>query len=140
MPYRFFDHTGDIGVDLWGGDLGELYAVAAEALTETLTDPECVRPRTRVTASLGASAPDLLLADWVSELIYRFDAFEWLTRRAHVTVAHSNARWTLHAQMDGETRDPARHPLKVLVKAVTYHELRVEQTAEGWSARMVLDI
>jgi len=140
MPYRFFDHTGDIGVDLWAPDAAGLYAAAAEALTETLTDPAGVEPRARVTASLGAVELDLLLADWVGELVYRFDAFEWLTRRAHVTVARTDGRWTLQANLDGETRDPARHPLKVLVKAATYHELRVEQTAEGWTGRLVLDI
>lgn len=127
-------------MDLWAPDAEGLFAAAADALTETITDPLGVEPRTRVTASLGAADLDLLLADWVSELVYRFDAFQWLTRRAQVTLARRADRWTMQARMDGEPRDPARHPLKVLVKAVTYHELRVEQTADGWRARMVLDI
>jgi len=140
MPYRFFDHTGDIGVDLWAQNAEGLYTAAADALAETITDPQRIEPRARVTASLGASGPDLLLADWVSELVYRFDAFQWLTRHATVTLSRSGERWILHASMDGETRDPVRHPLKVLVKAVTYHELRVEQMPDGWRGRMVLDV
>jgi SHS2 domain-containing protein len=140
MPYRFFDHTGDIGVELSAADAAGLFTAAAAALTDTLTEPDGVEQRARVTASLGGPDLDLLLADWVSELVYRFDAFQWLTREAHASLARRDGRWTLTATMDGETRDPARHPLKVLVKAVTYHELRVEETPAGWRARMVFDI
>ena len=140
MPYRFFDHTGDVGVDLWAAAPAGLFAAAAGALSDTLTDPGRIERRSRVTASLGAPDLDLLLADWVSELVYRFDAFQWLTSEAHVRLTRRGDRWLLNANLDGETRDPERHPLKILVKAVTYHQLRVEQTAEGWQARMVLDI
>jgi len=140
LPYRFFDHTGDIGVDLWAAAPAGLFVAAAGALSETLTNPGGIERRARVTAALGAPDLDLLLADWVGELVYRFDAFGWLTSDADVRVARRGDRWVIDASLDGETRDPERHPLKVLVKAVTYHELRVEQTADGWRARLVLDI
>lgn len=140
MPFRYFDHTGDIGIDLWAGDLPGLFAAAAAAFTETLTAGERVERRTRATVSREAGGLDLLLLDWVSELVYRFDAFAWLTRQADVRVARRGEVWALYATLEGERRDPGRHPLKVLVKAVTYHELLVEETAEGWRARLVLDI
>jgi SHS2 domain-containing protein len=40
----------------------------------------------------------------------------------------------------GETHNPARHRVKLIVKAVTWHQLRIEQTAGGWSAQVYLDI
>ena len=40
----------------------------------------------------------------------------------------------------GEPRDAARHPARVIVKAVTYHQLRVAETPEGWVAEVYLDI
>ena len=36
----------------------------------------------------------------------------------------------------GEPLDPARHALDHEVKAITYHGLRVEQTADGWLAEV----
>ena len=36
--------------------------------------------------------------------------------------------------------DPARHSLGNEVKAITYHGLRVEPTADGWLAEVIVDI
>ena len=46
----------------------------------------------------------------------------------------------LEAEARGEPLDPLRHRLQADVKAVTLHRLRVEQTARGWEASVVLDI
>ena len=46
----------------------------------------------------------------------------------------------LSATAWGEPLDPARHELAREVKAITYHELRVEQTADGWLAEVIVDI
>jgi SHS2 domain-containing protein len=46
----------------------------------------------------------------------------------------------LHATLHGEPRDPARHPWRLIVKAVTYHRLAVQPSAAGWEARVFLDI
>ena len=40
----------------------------------------------------------------------------------------------------GEPYDPARHVLAHEVKAITYHELKVEKTADGWLAEVIVDI
>ena len=40
----------------------------------------------------------------------------------------------------GEPLDPARHVLSHEVKAITYHGLRVEPTADGWLAEVIVDI
>jgi SHS2 domain-containing protein len=46
----------------------------------------------------------------------------------------------LTATARGEPYDPARHVLAHEVKAITYHELKVEQTADGWLAEVIVDI
>ena len=40
----------------------------------------------------------------------------------------------------GEPMDPARHEPAHEVKAITYHDLKVEQTADGWLAEVIVDI
>jgi SHS2 domain-containing protein len=42
--------------------------------------------------------------------------------------------------MSGERFDDTRHEPQPEVKAVTRHQLRVEETARGWTAVMVLDL
>ena len=43
MGYRIFDHTADLGVEVTGATLEELYAGAAFALFDLLTDLSSVR-------------------------------------------------------------------------------------------------
>jgi SHS2 domain-containing protein len=47
----------------------------------------------------------------------------------------------LAATARGETYDPERHPIKVLIKGITYHGLEVVEGADGrWRARVIFDI
>jgi len=140
MPYAFFDHTGDIGVDVRAASLEQLFAEAASALTEILTEPALVR--SRVSAEIGLSSPaiDLLLVDWLNELIYLFETRAMLVRSARVTLGRDGEEHRLDAIVEGEPLDPLRHPIKVTVKAVTYHALEVLETAGLWRARIVVDV
>jgi SHS2 domain-containing protein len=140
MAFAFFDHTGDVGVDLQAPTLEELFASAAEALAATLTDLDTIVPREEQAVALEAAAVDLLLVDWLSELLYRFDAQHWIARSSAVTIDAAGPRARLEGRVRGESVDPTRHPIKVLVKAVTYHGLHVTRTAGGWTARVIFDI
>jgi SHS2 domain-containing protein len=138
--FQFFDHTGDIGVDIDAADPGALFADAARAFSETVTDREALPADDIVEVSLSTEAIDLLLVDWLSELVYRFDTGGWLARDAEVEVSRADDQWTLRARLAGGRIDPARHEVRVLVKAVTYHALEVVQTGAGWRARVIFDI
>ena len=48
-------------------------------------------------------------------------------------------RFTLKAVCRGELFDVTRHIQGIAVKAVTFHQMRFEQTDEGWALRVVLD-
>lgn len=140
MGFRFFDHTGDIGVDLEAPTLGGLFAAAAEAFTATLTELDTVQPRETHPVTLAAPSADLLLVEWLSELLYRFDVHRWLARSADLKVSPTGDRVQLEGSVTGEPFDPTRHPIHVLVKAVTYHGLHVTPTENGWTARVIFDI
>ena len=44
------------------------------------------------------------------------------------------------ARLSGESFDPERHERGHEVKAVTHHELTIEQSERGFVARVLLDI
>jgi SHS2 domain-containing protein len=58
---------------------------------------------------------------------------------AHVAVDRLGPE-KLDARLIGEPRDPARHPWRLIVKAVTYHGLEVTSYGGTWRARVFLDI
>jgi SHS2 domain-containing protein len=140
MAYRFFDHTGDIGVSLTGRTDDELFSSAAAAFTDSITVLTAIEPRRPEELDVAAPELDLLLVDFLSELLYRFDTRGWLTREAQVEVREQDGGWELQGTLTGEKHDPNRHPTRVLIKAVTYHQLRVEQREGTWTANIVFDI
>jgi SHS2 domain-containing protein len=140
VPFSFFDHTGDIGVDLRAVSLEQLFADAALAITEILTDPALVVSRVSVEVSLSSPEIELLMVDWLNELLYLFETQALLVRSARVTLGRKGEEHRLNATIEGEPFDPGRHPIKVTLKAVTYHALEVVETAGGWRARVVIDV
>jgi SHS2 domain-containing protein len=140
MPYEFFDHTGDVGVSLTGRTVDELFASAAVAFSDTITSVTGIEPRRPEELNVAAPELDLLLVDFLSELLYRFDTRGWLARDAEVEVRERDGGWELDGTLIGERHDPQRHPVKVLIKAVTYHGLQVRQSNGMWTAKVVFDI
>jgi SHS2 domain-containing protein len=86
--------------------------------------------------ALRGTRRDELLFDWLSELLYVFETERLVLAEFQVTLQDDG----LQAEAAGERLDPARHQLEHEVKAITYHNLVVEQTPEGWRAEVIVDI
>jgi protein archease len=138
--FTFFDHTGDIGIDIDAPDPGTLLLDAASAFTETITDSTLLAADDAAELAFTAETLDLLLMDWLSELLYRFETTWWLPRHGIADAQRTDDGWTVRARLSGSRLDPGRHDVRVTVKAVTYHALEVRQTATGWHARVILDV
>lgn len=137
--YEYFDHTADIGIRVRAADLETLLSEAGIALFGLIVDdlsqvrPENDRP---IVVSANCDEPDYLLFDWLNELLRLFEETQLVFCRFEVSLANDGIRAVGH----GEALDPDRHGLGNEVKAVTYHWLRAEQTADGWEAEVILDI
>ena len=135
--HETFEHTADLGLRTGAVDLSTLFIEAGQALFEAIvTDLATVRPSRQVAVSLPSEAPDLLLFDWLKELLYYFDSEHLLLGKFEVEIGHSG----LTGNAWGEPLDRARHNLEHEVKAITYHGLRVERTDGEWLAEVIVDI
>jgi SHS2 domain-containing protein len=135
--FETFDHTADLGLRIRAPDLDTLFEEAARALFATIVeDLNSVQPRHQAKVQLTDEKLDYLLFDWLKELLYRFDSEQMAFGRFEVKVSSTGISGTAW----GEPLDSARHTLLHEVKAITYHGLRVEQTADGWLAEVIVDI
>ena len=137
QPFRVLEHTADIGFEAFGATRREVFANAGRALTYLTTDLETIVPREELLLRAEASDMPALLVNWLSEILYRFDAEGWLFRDFEFSglTEHSLAATAL-----GEKFDRRRHQVKLLVKAVTYHQLELRETEKGWRAQVYVDI
>jgi len=143
MPYEFLEDlaTADIAFQAWGTDLEETFISAADATMNVMVEElKAIEPRERRELRVENDELDLLLFNFLQELIYYKDA-EKLMLRVNQARVQSQARpYVLEAIACGEILDPERHHPRVDVKAVTLHHFRLEKTARGWEALVILDI
>ncbi|MDJ0865014.1 MAG: archease [Myxococcota bacterium] len=140
-PYAFVDDvTSDLSFVAHGATLEALFAAAAEALlAATVVDPRRVEPRVERAIELAEPDLELLLLRFLGELVYLRDA-EHLLLRAGALRLEADGEARLAGALVGEPLDRARHELDTDVKAVTAYGLRVARDAEGWTARVTLDV
>lgn len=135
--FRIIDHTGDLGILVYGRDLEELFSNAGEAFFDIITDVQRVRESTeRIIRVEGPNLEDLMVR-WLGELLYIHDVDGLLFRSFWIDELRDGS---LKARARGEAFDEKRHVMKTEMKAVTYHKIQVKEEKEGWSARIIFDL
>jgi len=132
-----FEHTADVGIEVWGPGLKALFEEAAAALMDVILEADSVQEADALTVSAEGEEPEELLVEWLEEVLYAFDARDFATARARVESLEDHR---VEGTLFGEPFDPERHPVLSGVKAVTYHDLRIERQDGQRRARIILDV
>lgn len=140
MAYHHLEHTADLGIEATADSLEELFAECLKAQTDCLTRLDLVEENDSRKFSLVAPELPDLLVDFLTEAIYLYETEGLVLSGAKVEMSPTDAGWSLSAEVVGERFDLARHGLKTLLKAVTYHQLCVRRSGDGWVARVIFDI
>ena len=143
MEYEYLEDIAiaDAAFAARGKDLPSLFKAAADATMNVMVDPlDTIAKSTTRAISLEDDAVDMLLFQFLQEFIYFKDAQGLLLRAGEVQVDNTQDGYRLSAEAYGEPMDLLRHQMRVDVKAVTLHRFRVERSAHGWEATVVLDI
>ena len=139
--FRFLEKIAiaDIAFEAYGQTLEELFESSALALFEAMVKLETVEAKETVKIELESDKIEDLLFDWLSELVYLKDAKAMLFVNFKLKI-EDKRKYSLLGQVEGEKINPAKHHLKVDVKAVTYHMLEVKREEGRWTAQVILDI
>lgn len=143
MPYQYRGDIahGDIAFDAWGGSYEELFAAAAEATLLVMVDnPDAVHPVQTVRFTLEQTDPEMLLFDFLNELIFYKDARRLLLRPSGLKIVAAPQSCRLEARLRGEEIAADRHRLNTDVKAVTMHRFSVRREGNRYLATVVLDV
>lgn len=137
--WETFEHTADIGLRVRGATLDDLFAEAGKALFHILIEnADEIQPVEMVEFQVHSEDHAYLLVDWLRELLYLFDAEHMVLCQFEVRV--NERRPVLSAHCRGEKLDWDRHRPGVEVKAITYHNLKLEKQGDEWIAEVILDI
>ena len=136
LGYRVLEHTADVGLVVYGNDLPQVFSNAARGMFSLLTDRRRVRAHRSFMVIVEATDLEGLLAAWLEELLFLFETEGALLREFRISRLEPTR---LEAMARGEVLDPDRHAIKMGIKAVTHHQLKVEHN-DGYRAQVIFDI
>jgi SHS2 domain-containing protein len=134
VKYEVLEHTADVGLKAYGGTLEEIFENAAVGMFDLMTDVSLVRPTGEVAVQVQSQDIESLMVDWLTELIYVHEMQNVFLSQFDVSIDGLSLTGTAR----GEPVDASRHPLEMLIKAVTYHMIEVKPE-EGYAV-IIFDI
>jgi SHS2 domain-containing protein len=138
--FEFEDHVADVVVVAYGDSLEEAFENAALALFEVMTDTTTVEPRMEDVFEVEGFDELSLLYSWIETFIVAFDVDLKLYSTFKIEkIEKTRNGFKLRGKAWGETFNPAKHPSRSEVKAVTYHEMEILRK-KGIQLRFILDL
>jgi len=135
--YELLDHTADFGIHVFGDNAKNLFQNAAMAMMDQLVETVdlLAREERRITIQ-GNDWPDLMV-NWLREILYLCVGEELFVQSIRIESIAETCL-TVHLWIDPFSAE--RHTLRSEIKAVTYHQVQVFETANRWEAKIIFDI
>lgn len=135
--YEVLEHTADLKIRAFGKDLKELFYNMAEGMFNSIS-PKTVKLKVELEEKrekISISSPDreALLVDWLNELLYLYN----VNRKIYTDFKISKLTDT---ELEAEVFGVAPEEEELLIKAATYHGLKIEKKNETWQVTVVFDI
>jgi SHS2 domain-containing protein len=131
--YEEVEHTADAAIRAFGRGLPELFANAAYGMFDLLADMEKLHPTIEREVSLEASDLETLLVDWLGELLYLREAHDEVYKEFEISTLSP-------PELRAVAKGGKRFVPRMDIKAVTYHDLKIEKTEEGYVTTIVFDV
>jgi len=127
--------TADMAFAAYGRDLNELFSNAAKAVTSIMFEGDIGQKIVRK-MELEEDEDIVLLQKWLSEIVYLHDSERLLFSKFDVKTDGKRLSATIY----GEKYDPKKHKFIIDIKAVTYHQMSIDKTKEGYRCTVVVDV
>jgi SHS2 domain-containing protein len=137
MDYEVIDISGDVGIRAVGADCAEALVNAGIGMYSLITDLQKIGEERPLEIRISSNSPEGLFVNFLNELIFHFDTYNFIGRRIEFSEFREGF---LKAKIFGDEFDPARHEQRLLLKAATYHNIRVEKNAGRCEVEVIFDI
>jgi SHS2 domain-containing protein len=137
MDYEILDHTADICVRVYGKSFNDLLRNAARAMMELITDREKVEPSQGIEIKAQGETKEELLVHWLGEILFLHQVRKMVFRDFDVNLINETE---LEGKVFGESINMERHEIGLDIKAVTYHNLKIESLDNKLKVDIVFDI
>jgi SHS2 domain-containing protein len=126
------EHVADSALRVYGNDWSELLRNAALGMFSLIATWDEVLPLSEDRISLHSLDAETLLVDWLSELLYLHEMRGLVYVDFDIIEASANS-------LEAIARGTERWTPRTAIKAVTFNDLHIATTADGYTATIVFD-
>ncbi len=137
MNYEILDHTADVCVRVYGKSFDELVKNAALAMMDLITDREKIKSFKQIKIRAEGRTREELLVHCLEEILYLHQTKKMVFRDFEVNMVGETI---IRGKAFGEQIDLEKHELFSDIKAVTYHNLKIETLNDKLKTDIVFDI
>lgn len=141
MPYQFIEHTADIAVKISANSIEDLFSISCQAWRDAVLENENSSLTEELTFSFSAYSLEELLVQLLSELNFLLSTKQWVFNAVKkIELLSEENSNKLFITILGEPFDKNIHHLKEEIKAVTFHQMKIEKNDDEYITRIVFDI
>jgi SHS2 domain-containing protein len=133
MAIEELEHTADLSIRVRGRDLAELFVNAARGMFGLMADPEAVEHSVRRQVQLHEMDAETLLVSWLSELL-------WFNEESGATFARFEMQSLTQTDLQATAWGGLAPSQWKQIKAVTFHDLAIIETDDGYEVTLVFDV
>lgn len=140
-PYEVINHTADVGIKAWGATLTELFENSAKGMFSVIAKEgrkaQGPKIEKRIDISKNTESFEEILVSWLSELLYIFNMEKIYFEDFKIASLNNNR---IAADTKGVSLDLYQSDLYTEIKAVTFHNLKIEEDVDGFSCTIIFDV
>jgi len=133
-----FEHTADIGIEVETSNISSAFEEAALGFSEIITGGNLPKELISNDVSIYSDNLDSLLVHFISYLVVLFDTDLFISGFAKIEIS-KDENFLLRGILKGDIYDQSKHGYGVEIKAVSYHQLLVEEGPPS-RLRVILDL
>lgn len=135
MPYETLSHTADAGIEATSATFTGLVADLASGMFALMAEPG-TGGASKIVVVVSAADREDLVVDLLSELLYQSEVED-------VLLGDFEVEQLRELELKVSARGVPLGEVQLTgppIKAVTYHQVGVQQTKDGWRARVFFDV
>lgn len=124
---EYLDHMTDAYLRVKGNTMEEVFELSGKGLVNTMYDIKQIDIKKRVSISAEGKELENLLFDWLDKilLLMLIDRIILSEFKIKIIYDNQNCQYQIKGYGEGEEIDLSKHELKVEIKGITYHEMKI---------------
>lgn len=135
LKFKIFEHTADIGIIAFGETKERLFENLSFGMFSILADLSNVRCSKKIKVSSKGHSYDEMVVNILSELLFCFTGKGYLLKRFKAEISKREVSMLAWGEKINKN-----HRLKMEIKTVTYHNLKIKKRGNEWIAQIIFDV